>query len=319
MSKAILFHCLFGGEYGWGHVVRCSALAEEAQARGYLTHLWSTRDAGQLPDNVKKHFSSVVTTFSPLDYSALILDNLKASQKEVSSFWPIGKAPVVVLDDEGKRDLSFADIIINPALEAERFHYPSSSQLCLGEPYALLRKAFQPISQTLPRKGLAITLGGTDVLNLAPTLLEHLGDSKYVDWPITLITPKREATEQAIEKHLQTFKEGNWLQQASADEIALAFRSAELGITACGGTAYEMAACQLPFVGIVVAENQQHFSSVIEKTWRLPILNSTELEKGILMKSLQSLQGHSAPFSQVDGLGAQRVIEMLSKYIARQK
>ena len=331
-AKQLLFHCRYGHHYGWGHLVRCSALAIEARKRGLTTYLWSPDAAQQLPAVILQDFDTILNEPPvPANYAGLVLDNLEATQSVVAAFWPVGERPIVAVDDAGTRDLSFAHMIVNPALHApaDAYKYSVAPQpiLCLGPDYALLRESFVQMRHTTrqqaarkrdQRSGIAIVVGGTDVLNLVPTLLDYLLDpsSPFVNEPIHLITPIRAATRDAIAEHQHNKKNLHWHSQASAEQLAQLMHKCRFGITACGGTVYEMASCELPFVGIVVADNQIAFAQAVEKEWLLPILPGTQLTASALIKSLLRLEQVPENYAEVDGRGAVRVFNRLNQHLS---
>lgn len=316
MSTQLLFHCQYGDQQGWGHLVRCSALAQHAREQGLTTHLWSAGDKASLPVEIQNSFDGLVSRFSPSDYAALVVDNPEAERHEVMAFWPAGK-PIIVIDDTCTRDLSYADVIINPALNAHTLPYPATVRAtCLGADYALLRAPFRQLANDCKqRKGMVIMIGGTDVLNLVPEILDCLTDTKhpFQHIPIHLITPVRKPTRQAIENYLKQSKRITWHRNAHAAQIASLFRQSRVGITACGGTTYEMAACKLPFLGIVVADNQQSFSSAIQHAWQLPIISGHTVTGAIICANLQRLLQAPTPDFRIDGHGVSRALQTIKK------
>lgn len=315
MNNNLFFSCPFGGLHGWGHVVRCSALAEQARERGFTTHICSPSDFSTLPAEIRDAFSQIVSCASTSDYDAVIVDNPEMGQHEVMAYSLSKDALIVVIDDECTRNLSFADIIVNPAIDAHTLPYPETVNIkCLGETYALLRSPLEmPSPNDASRSGIALVMGGTDVLNLVPKILSILMDSEspFSQTSIQLITPPRPETQRSIESCLHQSKQLTWLQKANADQIAHIFQTSQFGITACGGTAYEMACCGLPFVGIVVAENQKQFARSIHKRWQLPVIDGQSISSLLLLNRLQSLANTSNHYAQVDGHGASRVLDRI--------
>lgn len=318
MNKRLLFSCSFGKQRGWGHIVRCSAIAEQAHLRGYETHLCSPNSDTGLPVDITQHFSHTYNPNTRLNYTALILDIPTATELDLIPFQLNNNAPIIVIDDECKRDLAFADIIVNPALDAQTLPYPHTVyDQCLGETYALVRSPFRIPPPSTSRAGIALVMGGTDVLSLIPQILDSIthNNSMFKQTPILLITPTHPTTQAAIEDRSKQATQLTWLPHANAQQIATTFQRAQLGITACGGAAYEMASCGLRFVGIVVAENQRKFAHAIHNQWQFPVIDGAELSSTKLLNALQglALSSHQPSTPHIDGHGATRLLDKIEK------
>lgn len=149
---------------------------------------------------------------------------------------------VVLIDDNGDEANFPCHIILNQNLHADAAMYAdneSSPRLLLGLSWALIRPEVVDQINTVPmsdKTGIFVSIGGTDHLGITPSLLEGLRQSSNEEVVATtgVLTGA-------------TF---------TPLDMALAMSKAKVGIIACGTTTWEAVCLNLPFVGIVTAENQ---------------------------------------------------------------
>lgn len=319
VEGTIVFKCQFGGENGWGHVVRSSALANEFLRNGWKTVLCSEGPIASLPDEVARAFIEVVSTL-PEQGAILFVDEMYTSQCELEKLaceWKERNPGSVVagVDDMQERSMSGFDVVLNPELGLTNAVYLSKHML-LGERYALLRSGFALAAPTSSeftvcedRKRVLVMMGGTDAYGLLDTTLNALAASEGAFFPVVV------AGEQALDSPaLKRFGASRVLRNLSSSELASCFREVQFGIIGCGSSAYELAAMNLPFVGISLVDNQEAMARRIEENWNMPIVHCEGRQPTVqeIRDAIQLLRGRgSTRYSQVDTKGAARVHEFL--------
>ena len=322
MRQKLLFHCHFGGTHGWGHLIRSSALAAEAKARGFHCILWTDGDSRNLIDDIKNAFHTITPELPNETFFAVIFDDHYITAEQIEAIPIIGRPHIVVVDDEGKRDLSFASLVVNPSLDAEKFSYPDVRSKCVGPEFALLRTSFrgsnnlrlkrmEDQAELERRTNLAIMMGGTDILNLQPEVLRM--SLRYFGSRLNpvLIGPEKPETREAIREIIAQYPRVQWFQHASGEVVAQILHQCRYAISACGGAVYELAACNVPFLGVVVAENQKYFGEAVQQYWGLPVIQANDLNETTFRDAFVIIEQTRPNFSGVDGQGAKRVINTL--------
>lgn len=323
MTRRILFKCSFGGKAGWGHVIRCSALADAFRQSGWETMLWGIGSYDELPLDVAAAFSG--RSPSGRESSAiLVVDEMYTEQGElqtVAEQWRARNSSGVVagIDDMQGRSMAGFDLVLNTEIGLEEARYESGSVL-LGERFALLRKGFQ---QPSPNIGTALRpeavpvllmLGGTDTFGFGRQVLEALGP--LADRQIVPIVVAGESVE--LGDALMPFFESHLLSCVSAAELAAWMARCRLGVFACGSSLYEAAAMNLPFVGLSVVDNQSAAACKVEELWKMPICRCEDgtLPRGEFVdKFARLMDSLRKSYSIVDTKGADRVCEALLRLL----
>jgi UDP-2,4-diacetamido-2,4,6-trideoxy-beta-L-altropyranose hydrolase len=211
------------------------------------------------------------------------------------------------------------DFIINQNCGAEGLIYKAnqSTVLMTGLKYVMLRKEFRNLK---PKKifsnigDIMITVGGSDANNLTEKLLEAVSDLKY-NFHI-IIGPSFHNKNLFIK-----YKKSNIFFYENADMLSI-MSSCDLAISACGSTIYELAACGVPTLGIVLAHNQIFAAREMEKAGTLINLGDyTNLENDILKNKIKQLSNNKElrismslkGQKLIDGEGVYRVRDFLTQ------
>ncbi len=183
MKHRIVFKCSFGGANGWGHVVRCSALASVFQKRGWETWLWSDGEAGTLPAEVRAAYSNF-TKSGDISGDLLFIDEMYTEQLVLESHaraWRDRnpKSWVAGVDDMQRRSMKGFDLVLNAEIGLAAANY-ESRQMLLGERFALLREGFRtPVGLEVAESfrgciPVLLMIGGTDAFGYLPRVLDSL-------------------------------------------------------------------------------------------------------------------------------------------------
>lgn len=330
--RDVIFRCDFGGKTGWGHVVRCSALAQALQGFQVPTTLLTAGDVESLPKSVRESFGRIIQAGEPFPdigfwkkllgadsrRKAVVVDHYLYRNEKLTGVKDL-EPRLVVIDDDVEADLSAADLVVNPGLAAGLNKYGSSHKVLAGPAYALLRPQFRRVNHSEPNieidpNSVLIMPGGTDPYNIGSLLLEWLAGRAGKDLR-PVIAGSGEALDQpSLKNALGRFSRYKCLRHAGPEELSNWMSVCARGITACGGTVYEMAAVGLPFLGVVVAENQKAMGSAIKDKWGLPVLEKEALAADSLNEAWEALRRNHPPGRRLqirglDGRGALRVAE----------
>lgn len=298
-DRAHIF-CEAGPERGLGHFVRCAALADALAQEGLPATL-VVRGTTELPSAVLG--GREVEYAEWLDPGALdrldantvaVIDSYEA-QLDVYEAAARGAGACIWFDDNAR--LAYpTGLLLNGGPAAATFGYPHvpGSMLLLGPRYQPLRPEFAPAdnAESVASDGVLVILGGTDVRDLGGAIVAEL---------------QRSAPGLRVEL----------ASRATAAELAAAMRRARVAISACGQTLFELAACGVPTIGIIVAENQRANAQGWEALGSLRVAGEWAQE-GIAASAVSAalaLLGDAATLESmgaaghaaVDGLGAARV------------
>jgi len=340
--RSIALQCRYGGKDGWGHLMRCSAIAEEARERGWIALLWTESSGHAIPEGLRHVFSKVLRTedlephsmpFVVQQADVLLIDDMYQQDdyfEEMAKGYRRKGHLLVAMDDLQRRPLGSVDLVINSQLGLKGAGYRARVSL-LGERYAALRPGFR--RPTLPRDGVRagsterrvfIMVGGTDPLGLSATILRRLlryQQAGKQSWQPVVVTGDLAASVlAALREVLGGFSGGIWRRGLSAEEVAGWMASCAVGVVGCGSTVYEAAAMRLPFVGISFVDNQRLVARQVAETWGMPVL---DCEMGVEplerlpehLESLMAMEGRRWD-PGVDTNGGRRVLEVVERMLA---
>lgn len=157
------------------------------------------------------------------------------------------------IDDTNKYYFN-VDFLINQNIDAKDFHYKVNhdTRLLLGTDYLLLREEFRNLHRKNIKdnvEDIMITVGGADPYKLTEKILNFVGKMDYKFHVI--IGPSFDDI-----SFIEKFENSNirFYYNANMCEI---MSKCDMVISACGSTLYELSACGVPTLGIIIADNQQ--------------------------------------------------------------
>lgn len=323
-APAALFRLEFGGPLGWGHLVRSGALAAELRRRGWRCDLWT----GSAATGVPRELSAVFTRTVPLDgadlevpdgYAWIVVDHYATSDDRLRAWRGQGRGRILAVDDEAVRTLAAADLVLNARLGLERSPYAANVPALLGTPFCLLRPGLwkpQVPAWSVPPgvRPVLVTLGGTDPAGALDKALEALADVGAEVLAPIVVSPAGIAAHSRAADVVRRFPHAVVLGATSAVDLAGWMSVCRLAISAGGGTLYELAALRLPFVAVVVAENQRSLAEAAQAHWEMPFVifgpNARE-ELAAAVRCMLARPGWGRASFGVDALGACRVADAM--------
>jgi len=329
-------------QIGTGHIMRCIALAQAWQDHGgkvtFLSHCESEALRQRILDEGFDFIPIEKPYLNPYDlgemlkcFSAIrnwvVLDGYHFNQQYQKKIRETGYQ-LMVIDDSAHLARYHCDILVNQNIQNSEFRYDcvGNTVKLLGPRYALLRREFleyRGVDRKTSEKArnFLITLGGADPDNVTLKVIKALNMLKDPDIDIRIVVgpsnPHKEILKNAVHHAPYTMR-----LLDSVEDMCSVIAWADLAVSAGGSTCWELAIMGVPFVTIILAENQENIATGLEKAGAA--LNAgwhhilTEKNLSILLKELAyNIEVRSA-FSVkgkelVDGKGVLRVIEEIGK------
>jgi len=243
----------------------------------------------------------------------LIVDHYGAAPAYFEKLKPFVEC-LAAIDDLAKYTLP-VDVVINGNVYADERDYENVPLRLCGPSYTLLRKCFRNFGVKRIQKQLReiyITSGGADPLGFCKKVLSGcLAGDKNIAFHVIAgpsFQPEYagELAALAAESHCAEL-----LYEA---DMADCMRKADLFITASGSTLYELAACGVPSISVVLAEDQQKVADEMHRRGVTCNIGSMEqMESGALSEALKILSSAAIRLRMstlgqglIDGYGTQR-------------
>lgn len=287
--KKIIFRADGNAEIGAGHVMRCLSIGEAARKIG-MECVYIVADSSFESVIKSKGFSCQVldTLYSDMDSELLVLEDALCQYKPdiiiVDSYYVTANyleqlriyGKIVYIDDV----LAFAypaDMLVNYNIYANRAEYETlysenntrMPELLLGTKYIPLREEFR-LSQVPVQKenveNILISVGGADPERMALKLVkcfikDHELAGKYkFHFIISSFEPDRKEIKEIAVLH-------PWIKlHENVKQMSELMLESDLAVSAAGSTLYELAACGVPVITYVLADNQLPGAAGFEKS-----------------------------------------------------
>ncbi|EPY2300867.1 putative transmembrane anchored protein [Clostridium sporogenes] len=150
------------------------------------------------------------------------------------------------------------DFIINQNIGAEEYFYKANkdTKLFLGTNYTMLREEFRKNPNKNIKKevqNIMITVGGADPNGITNTICDYVKDLELKFYIVIGPSFKEENIEKLVK--LKILKDNiNLYFNCNMIEI---MNECDIAISACGSTLYELSACRVPALGLIIADNQE--------------------------------------------------------------
>ncbi|MEW6501184.1 MAG: UDP-2,4-diacetamido-2,4,6-trideoxy-beta-L-altropyranose hydrolase [Thermodesulfobacteriota bacterium] len=328
-----------GPAMGTGHVMRCLALAREWQRLGGEVLFLSRIDVPALRERIVAEGFRLV---SPDDLASengeassvaawlaaqggkgwLALDGYHFGTDYQRRLRASGQR-VLVIDDDALLPEYCCDLLLNQNLHARELAYPdaAAATLLLGPRYALLRREFrgghgEKEPQPAVARKILLTMGGSDPANATPAILAALAESGMDGLEVVALAGPANPHREHLAALAATLPFRCEVREAAA-EMAPLMRWADAAIAAAGTTSYELAAMGLPFLAVVVADNQRrnaaglaaHGIAGVLGEWGMIAPNELAVGIASFLRDQGQRQAQAVAGRQlVDGLGASRVV-----------
>lgn len=341
-NKLLLIRADAGTTIGTGHVMRCLALAQAwRRSGGEATFVMATqspvldqrlRDSGMNVSHINAALGSQDDVQQTLSLAKgvgadwLVVDGYQFGATYQQAIKEAGYS-LLFIDDYGHADHYYADLVLNQNICAEDSLYTNRepyTKLLLGTRYVLLREEFlawKDWQRDAPEVAckILVTLGGGDPDNATLKVINAINKLEMQDLEIKVVigpaNPHIVSLREAIDLSPLTFH-----LLCSAENMSELMAWADVAIVAGGSTCWELCFMEVPFVMMVLAENQEGAAVFLGNrkiAWNLGDYHDIGLHT--IAESINEIASNQSRRNQmikagkslVDGDGAQRIINQI--------
>lgn len=336
-----------GPRVGMGHAMRCLALAQAWRARGGSARFLMADPPPSLQDPLAaegvvleslgeepgslRDAAATAERARRLGVEALVVDGYafgpayRAAARE-------GGAPMLVVDDLGGDERWEADVILNQNLHARASMYadrPPGADLLLGPSFALLRSEIRSAAALRPEdraaepvRTLLVMFGGADPVDATGQFLPAVANLDPEVAVRVLVGPANPRRATLARLAGETAGRLEVVEAGPDHPYPRLLADADLVVTAAGSTCWELCFLGIPFVTVVLADNQAAIAASLQEAGAsIDLGPHGEAESAALAKMLERLLADSglrramgrAGRSLVDGRGAERVAGRIAK------
>lgn len=291
-----------GSQIGMGHIIRTLVLAKELAKTNDIFYICrvdvplSSKYKSGI-DKVKAEGFNVVTInenniindLKNISADCLITDSYDVNEEYFNLTKDMFKITGYI--DDMNLYYFNVDFIINQNIGAEEYSYKvnKDTKLFLGANYTMLREEFRKNHNKNIKKeiqNVMITVGGADpdgITNVICNYVKNLELQFHI-----VIAPSFK--EENVEKLLQLKKiNGNMNLYFNANMIEI-MNKCDIAISACGSTLYELAVCQVPTLGLIIADNQEKIAYKMDKDELIYNLGwYKDLTKNIIINNIKKI------------------------------
>ena len=250
-----------GRDIGFGHVARCSSIYQAFEQFGIYPRFIINGD-----DSVKSILSDIdvdiinwIDDLSIISKSDIVIVDSYLADIDTFNELSNNVSLVAYIDDNNRLDYP-KGIVINGTLDTSNINYQKRDNIkyLLGNDYIPLRKDFWDIPKIKIKDSIEtilITMGGNDLRNLTPKILDLLNNYfPDINKKIIIADSFENVTE--IEKLKNNHVE--LIYSPDSSEIINVMASSDLSISSSGQTLYELACLGVPTIAIGIIDNQKN-------------------------------------------------------------
>ncbi len=334
MSEVIAIRVDGNSEIGFGHLMRTQALARQIEKRGAKVIFLSRN-----PENIRGYQVEIIGSGNELGEEdamvehiikscgadMLIIDSYAYEQSRLDKMAELNLFSVYI-DDMNRYEFN-VDFVVNGNLYASKLDYRGRTECLLGSKYLLMREEFCGLP---PRKirskveDVLISFGAADIENITLGLLQCLFSYKNfpgLNWHVVIGPVFRSIEEIEFLVHDRV----NIFLHHSPD-IKELMEKCDISINAAGSTTYELAACGVPALLMIAADNQVKLAHEAElQGFAVNLGWYNDLQPPIFFKALDGLiddynMRHKMTRkgqTLIDGAGTGRVADILLEVVRR--
>lgn len=351
--KNVLFITHGSKNIGMGHVMRCVSLANAFRSKEWKVLFFSKYVLGReyietqqfelltvsaekerQEDNfeygnvqeLKQEWNMLEKMLTKQDIDVILVDSYNVSNEYFQALRQYTKC-LVYLDDIAAFSYD-VDVILNYNFSAFHMGYENILKkqfLLLGVKYCPLRKEFLQIKQHVTKariEDVLITTGAADPKNMTCKFL--LLCLKYLPQCRLHIIVGKAFVYQSEIRELQR-KNSNISLYENPKRMSEIMLKCDVAVTAGGSTMYELAACGIPMVTFIYADNQRPAVEMLEQEGYIVNLGEYfSVEKNFWLKSMNLFENKKLRETMsgnlqklVDGKGAERVVEELETILEK--
>jgi len=339
----VLIRCDASVNAGFGHVVRCLALAQALRELGVpLITFAMTKDCAGNAMAINANFP--IETFETshpnskverlwleklilkLNISVLILDIRTELSLEDTSYLRSKLIKLVCIDDISERRLA-ADEVFAPAVpQFKNLDWNGfRGRKYIGWDWILMPACFSKIKKKIITSGyhrsklrLLVTMGGSDPYRLTDRVLWFL-DTLVGEYEIHLILGSGFVDINRLIKRTNRFTHTVYIHKNPKNLPELMMRS-DLALASFGATAYELTAMGVPAIYFALSEDHaQSCGALVSQGAAICLGVFDQVEDQSVRQTIENLmadqflrkQMHKACLQLIDGAGAKRVAHII--------
>jgi len=254
-------------QFGLGHLVRCTALAQMLQNHFRITFFFKEVPK-QIKQEIEKHpfqttrIDSEEAFFKKLTPDiTVVLDGYHFDTGYQKKIKKIGCA-LVCIDDIHDKEF-YADLIINHAPAAAKKLYTAQpyTRFALGPDYVLLRPSFLSVSsqkkQNRYYEKILICFGGSDSKNLTRRTLDVVLDFNQFK-KITIITGSAYLHEKGLKATISKDNRIEYFHAVDQEQMARLMIAADAAIVPASGILFEVLATGTTAIAGMYTDNQKN-------------------------------------------------------------
>ena len=341
MKNIIFIRVDSSTKIGYGHFMRCMALADTLQKNFEINFITRSLEGSLSSDIQKKGFgifrfysnsekinekNDAQKTISLIKKHSgpkniLIVDNYQLSKKWETDVKPFVHK-LIVIDDLSNRSHN-CDLLIDQNLHTKvnglyKGLIPSNCIKLIGPKFSMIRKEFRMMRKsvkprTFPIKKILVSFGGSDIENQTPVALNSI---KKMNGKINVDVVVGRANK--CKKPLKIFcnKNKHFTYYEQIDNIADLMLSSDLSIGSSGSTTWERCSLGLPAIVSISSNDQRDIANSLSR--KKCIINLGDVKKlkessyinvitNLKKNDLRNMSKNS--MSLVDGNGTQRIFK----------
>jgi len=340
MARLACFRFDASPSLGAGHAFRCLTLASALYKNGWNIHLFVNAEAHSILDlgtyactvldeqdcrTPEYETTNIKATHTQTDL--FILDHYGKDDTYETQFRSWANR-ILIIDDLANR-LHDCDYLLDQTYGRTPTDYkplvPDHCKILTGSRYALLREEFASNravrfnakrSESLEK--IIVNFGGTDPLNHTLMALKGIVASQ-IPVDVRVIMGKSAPYLEAIRTYVQSQPQDRWELLINVSDMAQQMVWADLAIGAAGSSSWERCCLGLPALMTILANNQRVIAENLAKAGAVRILET--VDELSFAKNLRHLHIDPSALTRMsnharnvcDGLGAQRIVEIVSK------
>ena len=341
MKNIIFIRVDSSTKIGYGHFMRCMALADTLQKNFEINFITRSLEGSLISDIQKKGFgifqfysnsekinekNDAQKTISLIkkhsgSKNILIVDNYQLSKKWETDVKPFVHK-LIVIDDLSNRSHN-CDLLIDQNLHTKvnglyKGLIPSNCVKLIGPKFSMIRKEFRMMRKsvkprTFPIKKILVSFGGSDTKNQTSVALNSI---KKMNGKINVDVVVGKANK--CKKTLKIFcnKNKHFTYYEQIDNIADLMLSSDLSIGSSGSTTWERCSLGLPAIVSISSNDQRDTANSLSK--KKCVINLGDVKKvkessyinaitNLKKNDLRNMSKNS--MSLVDGNGTQRIFK----------
>lgn len=285
----IVFRCDASPHIGTGHVMRCLTLAQKFKERRFHVSFLSTQETLETVRALRESGFPVHIGNEMSHADWLVVDHygLDKSYESAARRWTKN---IMVIDDLADRAHD-CDLLMDQTYGRDPSDYkalvPETCKILAGAQYALLRKDFSRLRQTLDRdfskaQRVLISFGGINPKGATEYTLSMIRGYKEKSLDIDVVTGAGALSLLSVKDAVAAIENDGFHKitlHLDTPHIANLMVQADLCIGAAGATSWERCCLKLPTIALELADNQKLVLENLEKAGAIYNMGSVDTLK----------------------------------------